>query len=100
LDRGLDASYCRAAIALARAHGFDRTLRPSLQRIRSLEIDVPVDESGEFDLETQVALASVYDSVVDSLTDAAGRLGSLASLQPEVMLHAVERDPNDGDAAD
>lgn len=86
LDDRLDASYCRAAIALARAHGFDRTLRPSLRRIRDLEISIPVDDHGEFDLSDQSALASVYDSVVDSLDDAAARLESLASLQPEVML--------------
>lgn len=86
LDDGLDASFCRAAIALARAHGFDRTLRPSLQRIKQLEINVPVNEEGHFDLPAQRALASIYDSVVDSLDDAASRLESLASLQPEVML--------------
>jgi type I restriction enzyme M protein len=85
LDHCLDAAYCRAAIALARAHGFDRTLRPSLRRIKALEIEVPVGPDGEFDRGAQEALASAYESVVDSLADAADQLRSLASLRPEVM---------------
>lgn len=90
LDDRLDPAYCRAAIALARAHGFDRTLRPSLRRIRGLEIAVPVDSTGELDPSRQRALASVYDSIVESLADAAERLESLAALQPEVAFPAVD----------
>lgn len=61
LDERLDAAYCREAIALARRHDFDRTLRPSLQRIKALELDVPVGPDGKFDLASQKALASAYD---------------------------------------
>lgn len=88
LDDRLDAAYCRAAIVRARAHRFDRTLRPSLQRIKTLEIEVPVDLDGEFDRAAQEALALADGSVVDSLADAAGQLRSLASLQPEVMFRS------------
>ena len=49
------------AIALVRRHDFDRTLRPSLQRIKALEFDVPVGPDGRFDLASQKALASAYD---------------------------------------
>lgn len=61
LDDRLDAGYCREAIALVRRHGFDRTLRPSLRRIKALEFDVPVEPDGKFDLASQKALASAYD---------------------------------------
>ena len=88
LNDELDASFCRAAIALARAHGFDRTLRPSIKRIEELEIEVPIDAEEHFDTEAQAALASVYDLVVESLKDAALQLEALASLQPEVMFGA------------
>lgn len=92
LDDRLDAAYCRAAIAHARTYGFDRTLRPSLQRIKALEIEVPVGPDGEFDPVGQKALASEYDAVVDSLADAARELKSLASLQPEIILRAGTED--------
>ncbi len=61
LDDRLDAGYCREAIALVRRHDFDRTLRPSLQRIKALEFEVPVGPDGKFDLASQKALASAYD---------------------------------------
>lgn len=61
LDDRLDAAYCREAIALARGHRFDRTLRPSLQRIKALEFEVPTGPDGKFDLASQKALASAYD---------------------------------------
>jgi type I restriction enzyme M protein len=60
LDDRLDAGYCREAIALVRRYGFDRTLRPSLRRIKALEFDVPVGPDGKFDLASQKALASAY----------------------------------------
>jgi type I restriction enzyme M protein len=90
LDPELDASYCRASIALARAHGFDRTLRPSLIRMKTLSFDVPVREDGTFDLEAQKALASRYDSVVETLKEAGGAFVGLADLEPDVMLPAHE----------
>jgi type I restriction enzyme M protein len=92
LDDRLNAAYCRAALALARAHGFDRTLRPSLRRVKALEIKVPVGPDGEPDPMRQKALAREYDSVIDSLAEAATELGSLASLQPEVMFRADTED--------
>ncbi|HET8863403.1 MAG TPA: N-6 DNA methylase [Solirubrobacterales bacterium] len=88
LDDRLDAGYCRAALALARTHGFDRTLRPSLRRVEALEIKVPVGPDGELDPVRQRALAREYDALVDSLAEAASELRSLASLQPEVMFQA------------
>jgi type I restriction enzyme M protein len=93
LDDRLDAAYCREAIVRARTHGFDRTLRPSLRRIKALEIEVPVGADGEFDPMSQRALASEYDAVADSLADAARELRSLASLQPEIILRAGTRGP-------
>ncbi len=86
LDDRLDASYCRMAIALAHARGFDRTLRPSLRRIAALEIAVPVATDGAPDRASQQALAAVYDSVENSLAEAADQLRSLASLKPEAIL--------------
>jgi len=99
LDDRLDPAYCRAAIALARAHGFDRTLRPSLRRVRALEIAVPIDSEGGFDPHSQRALASLYDAVVDSLAEAAARLESLASLQPQVVFPAAGEHRRDEPAA-
>jgi len=61
VDDRLDAGYCREAIALVRRHNFDRTLRPSLRRIKALEFEVPVGPDGKFDLASQKALASAYD---------------------------------------
>jgi type I restriction enzyme M protein len=88
LDDRLDPSYCRAAIALARRYSFDRTLRPSLQRIEALEFDVPVGPDGKPDPVIQQALGSEYDSVNESLADAASQLESLTSLQPEMIFGA------------
>jgi type I restriction enzyme M protein len=92
LDSNLDASYCRASLALARAHGFDRTLRPSLTRMRPLSFDVPVREDGSFDLEAQKALASRYDSVVETLKEAASAFVGLVDLEPDVMLPTNEQE--------
>jgi type I restriction-modification system DNA methylase subunit len=86
LDSQLDASYCRAAIALARVYGFDRTLRPSLTRMRKLSFEVPVNSDGSFDLEAQKTLASRYDSVIEALEEADRAFEPLLDLQPDVML--------------
>lgn len=80
------ASYCRAAIALARVYGFDRTLRPSLKRMRELEFQVPVKEDGTFDPEAQRALASRYDAVVSALGDAERSFVPLLELEPDVLM--------------
>lgn len=93
----LDPSYCRAAIALARAYGFDRTLRPSLQRVRTLAIAVPVTESGDFDVEAQRALAERYDAVLEGLAEARRVFDTLAGLEPDVMLSEIENDEDIGD---
>ena len=66
----LDASYCRAAITLARVYGFDRTPRPSLTRMKALEIEVPIEPHGTFDIEAQHSLAARYDSIIETLLDA------------------------------
>lgn len=92
LDPNLDASYCRASIALARVHGFDRTLRPSLTRMKLLSFDVPVREDGSFDLEAQKTLASRYDSVVETLKEAGSAFVGLADLEPDVMLSDHEQE--------
>lgn len=86
LNDQLDPSYCRAAIALARVHGFDRTLRPSLQRMKQLTFEVPVKTDGTFDLEAQRILAARYDSVVETINEVNTLLGSLKDLQPDVLL--------------
>jgi type I restriction-modification system DNA methylase subunit len=86
LDSLLDPQYCRAALALARAHGFDRTLRPSLQRIRKLCFEVPVTSKGDFDLEAQKIFASRYTTVTEALADAAKLFQPLLNLQPDVLM--------------
>jgi len=96
LDGRIDPGYCRAALAGARAHGFDRTLRPSLRRVRELGVEIPIGPDGEPDRAAQRALAAAYDSVVGSLADAAKQLGSLAGLQ----LDLTEGLMNSGDRAD
>ena len=89
LQPALDAHYCGAAIALARAHGFDRTLRPSLVRMKGLTFEVPVRDDGSFDLDAQRPLAARYEAVNEALREAGRAFTALADLQPDVMMPAV-----------
>lgn len=50
------------------AYGFDRTFRASLQNIKGVSVDIPVNESGEFDVQKQRDLVQRYISI-DSTTD-------------------------------
>ncbi|QNG37426.1 N-6 DNA methylase [Geodermatophilaceae bacterium NBWT11] len=89
----LDPSFCRAAIALARAEAFDRTLRPSLQRMRALTVSVPLAPDGSFDVEAQRALGSAYDQITSTLREVAEAFGGLAGLEPELRLPASAPEP-------
>jgi len=90
LDPGLDAHYCGAAIALARVHGFDRTLRPSLTRMKGLTFEVPVRGDGPFDLDLQRALAGRYEAVSEALREADRVFAALVDLEPDVMLPSAK----------
>lgn len=50
------------------AYGFDRTFRASLQNIKGVSIEIPVNESGEFDVQKQKELIQRYISI-DSTTN-------------------------------
>lgn len=68
LSPGLDAEYVAAAIQLARAKAFDRELRPSLRRMKSvITFPVPIKSNGALDLEAQLILARRYSAVADAL---------------------------------
>lgn len=41
-------------------YGFDRTLRASLQNMRTIEVNVPIDNNGAFDVVTQERIAKGY----------------------------------------
>lgn len=87
LNQDLDPSFCRAAIALARAYGFDRTLRPSLTRVKAMSFEVPVNDDGSFDVEAQRAIAAKYESIVETLKDVKRTFSeNLTDLEPNVML--------------
>lgn len=96
LDPRLDPAYCRAAIRLARATGFDRTLRPSLTRMRNLAIKVPVTPDGSLDLEAQRAVAARYDAVVEALRDVERAFAPLTSMEPEVISFAPQNPEAEG----
>lgn len=86
LDELLDPRYLRAAILIARSEAFDRTLRPSLKRMKDLVVKVPVKDDGSFDRDAQQAIAATYDSITDALKDVASRIDSLADLEPDMSL--------------
>ena len=68
LDRGLDPSYCRLAIqsGYGRTFGFDRVVRPSLQRMKKVSLRVPINEYGEFDVDIQRELAREYEVMIEA----------------------------------
>lgn len=53
------------------AYGFNRTFRASLENIKSVSINVPINDKGEFDVVTQIKLIQKYrkiDSIKYKLT--------------------------------
>lgn len=64
LDEGILPQYLQL-ILQQRKHqlGFDRTLRASLTNVRSIEIKIPKDESGDFDVEKQAELVKQYNGL-------------------------------------
>ncbi len=62
-------------------YGFDRTYRASLKNIKDVvEIEVPVNSSGEFDLVAQKAIASRYEKLEHVKRKALEQLELLASV--------------------
>lgn len=90
LDPNIDAGYVKAALALARERGFDRTLRPSLQRMRKLTFAVPMTEDGSFDLERQRALANTYDAVVDAIRTVTDDAAAVLDVVPAVAVDVAD----------
>ncbi|NER17532.1 N-6 DNA methylase [Spongiivirga citrea] len=54
-------------------YGFDRALRASLKNMKSIEIEIPIDENGEWDVNTQ-------QSVVDKFT-------LIKELRKDILVH-------------
>jgi restriction endonuclease S subunit len=50
-------------------YGFDRGLRASLVNMRRIEFDVPVDDSGEFDILVQRAISEQFEYVAQMRSD-------------------------------
>ena len=67
-------------------YGFDRALRPSLQRMKSVTLRVPVNDDGSFDLEAQRELSQEYVAVANAVHGAETSLGVLKGLKPKVEL--------------
>jgi len=84
LDPNIDAGYVKAALALARERGFDRTLRPSIKRMERLTFSVPVTGDGSFDVERQRALARAYDAVVDAIRTVEDNAAAVLDVTPAV----------------
>ncbi len=82
LDPDIDAEYVVAAITFVRAKAFDRTLRPSLQRMKKLTFPIPVTEEGSFDLERQRALADSYHAVVDAIRTLSEDAAAVLAVEP------------------
>lgn len=85
LDTNIDADYVKAALALARERVFDRTLRPSLKRMKQLTIAVPVKDDGSFDLERQRAWARAYDAVVDAIRTVKDNTAAMLDVIPAAI---------------
>ncbi|WP_089725396.1 N-6 DNA methylase [Candidatus Thiosymbion oneisti] len=63
-------------------YGFDRTYRASLKNIRQVvSVDVPVNEGGDFDLDTQIAIAERYEKLETAKAKILEQLEILSSVQ-------------------
>ena len=63
-------------------HGFDRTYRASLKNIaQDVSIDVPVDKYGNFDWDSQVAIADRYEKIESAKMKILEQLEILSSAQ-------------------
>lgn len=60
---GLDPQYIAAAVYRAGAGRFTREYRPSLERMKPLTIRIPIDASGDYDLDAQRTLAARFHEV-------------------------------------
>ena len=88
LDRGLDPSYCRLAIqsGYGRTFGFDRVVRPSLQRMKKVSLRVPINQHGEFDIDAQRELAREHEVMADAVNAAKVGLGRLEEVVPQTEI--------------
>lgn len=82
---GLDPEYIAAAIFRAGASTFTREFRPSLKRMKALEIPIPVDASGKFDLEAQSQLASRFHAVARAQRAIAQVVDQALDVMPEPL---------------
>lgn len=46
-------------------YGFDRTLRASLKNMKKVEISIPINKDGSFDIETQQKIASNQEIIIE-----------------------------------
>ncbi len=93
-DANLDPAYCQAAIVYGygRTYGFDRTMRPSLKRMRKVSLRVPVKADGSFDLEAQRELAKEFIAVQEAVKNAAASLEAIVELKPKADLPKDAKD--------
>jgi hypothetical protein len=64
LDSRLLPEYVTYALELVKhRYGFDRGLRASLRNMYKVEIPVPIDSSGKFDIALQHIIAEQYVSI-------------------------------------
>ena len=93
----LDPEYVAASIARAGASQFTREFRPSLQRMEKIEIKVPIDADGNFDLDAQSQLAARYRAVERAQRSIAALVSESLDVIPEPFDH--EKDSAEKDAA-
>jgi restriction endonuclease S subunit len=67
-------------------YGFDRGLRASLTNMRNIEINVPIDKNGEFDVMAQEAIAEQYVCVNELRHEISDKSTELANLSISVDL--------------
>lgn len=85
LDERIIPEYIFYQLDIAKnIHGFDRTLRPSLENVRRLKIVVPIDKDGNIDYQKQKEMVNNYNSYKDKKSEISNMISELQSSYLEI----------------
>ena len=91
LNTGILPEYLLHALELqSHALGFDRTLRPSLAKMRKVTAKIPINEFGQFDKTSQKEITQKYISIKKIKEDLRNEIDGLSNITIEIDLPKEE----------
>ncbi len=85
LDKSINPNYLLYALNKIRSHyGFDRNLRASLKNMKTIEVELPLNDKGEIDVTQQKKIAKVYNTIRDLRSEIANMYEDINTSEVEL----------------